>query len=930
MKRKKIINNLFSIDEFTNLIKNKIIHIKNLGHNSLELDKREIQDIKVFDSFHVSSEEEASFQIKYSLEDFDLNGFNPSSSECRKNHSYDDLSILKEYICVFSDSNNIEKITNVIMKEYDGLYHFRISDKCFGIIQIFNSSFLLEFNIIEISNTIELMTLLSFIYGLDVTNHLIITKNNNMKSLSIFLTDNIKKKISKLGLIIAKLVYIEDEFIHRKFIVPKTISKKTINNINSLYFVARESELPSKHKIIMDCRDDFDCKFFEKNYLYFKSNVDVKPKLEFNIFGYHFEFKIKEFLLKDVILQVSSQTNKFNNSLSNTNLNKVKCKSEKIFIRGSSNINYAKPYFSSSGSLGWYNKFVIRDQDNKFFESDDERLIKNKFDLMLLTDKDNVINNNISIYRSKLCALKDIIQINGNISIYSNDFYSLGNLRIVNGSFDLASYKSGSKLYSLENLYHVKGDVLINDTNIKDLGNLEFVDGDLNLRFTKVISLNRLKRVGGKLNLRDTNCTDLGTLEFVGGDLFLPKKYKDNIDVLNIEIRGKIRYWKDIEKKIYKPIKIPGMVESTIKIPHWDHDYFYSFDDSMYDNIDQKKFYNYYKKNFMSGNYIELPENSNYIFVLFFDLIKMYQKKLNKLNFYFKKLATYYPITQGHAESKIIELYENKEDYESSWDIIKESNYIHIPTLIDYTRKLNRQLVTPDLMIKLGGWRNLTKFGLDNIEHVKKKIPKLLKKFEHEIGESFLEIFIKDDLKYGTEEFDNYYKSFYINEEYFELCKSWDDNQIKQNYRREILHTVEKSIIHQILKIYRDAENLYREDIGLPKIGEGWIQETELFYKISNIFSKYKVVQHGKPKWLGRQHLDIYFPDYNIAIEFQGEQHFKPVDFFGGEESFKKVIELDRRKKKLCDENNCELLYVISGYDFNEIVDKINLIIDEK
>lgn len=99
----------------------------------------------------------------------------------------------------------------------------------------------------------------------------------------------------------------------------------------------------------------------------------------------------------------------------------------------------------------------------------------------------------------------------------------------------------------------------------------------------------------------------------------------------------------------------------------------------------------------------------------------------------------------------------------------------------------------------------------------------------------------------------------------------------------------------------------------MPKIGEGWISETDLFYKISNHFINEKVIHHGSPIWLGRQHLDIYFPELNIAIEYQGEQHYKAIDYFGGQEALEKTIERDERderKKLLCEKNNCFLIYV--------------------
>ena len=64
-------------------------------------------------------------------------------------------------------------------------------------------------------------------------------------------------------------------------------------------------------------------------------------------------------------------------------------------------------------------------------------------------------------------------------------------------------------------------------------------------------------------------------------------------------------------------------------------------------------------------------------------------------------------------------------------------------------------------------------------------------------------------------------------------------------------------------------------------------------------------------KWLGKQSLDFYLPEYNIAIECQGIQHFKPIDFFGGIDKLKYQRQLDLRKKQLCEENNVKLIYFI-------------------
>ena len=50
-------------------------------------------------------------------------------------------------------------------------------------------------------------------------------------------------------------------------------------------------------------------------------------------------------------------------------------------------------------------------------------------------------------------------------------------------------------------------------------------------------------------------------------------------------------------------------------------------------------------------------------------------------------------------------------------------------------------------------------------------------------------------------------------------------------------------------------------------------------------------------------------PKYNIAIECQGEQHFKSVEHFGGEDEFINQLERDNRKLKNCNSHNLTLIY---------------------
>ena len=133
----------------------------------------------------------------------------------------------------------------------------------------------------------------------------------------------------------------------------------------------------------------------------------------------------------------------------------------------------------------------------------------------------------------------------------------------------------------------------------------------------------------------------------------------------------------------------------------------------------------------------------------------------------------------------------------------------------------------------------------------------------------------------------------------------------------------DNSIINEYLNSFNEPENGIRQKLGLPFVGEGWISETNLFYEIKNHFKSDLVVHHGRPTWLGRQHLDIYMPDLNIAIEYQGDQHFKPIDFFGGKRALKKNKERDERKRELCEINGCALIYVYPNYELKDVLAKI-------
>jgi hypothetical protein len=126
-----------------------------------------------------------------------------------------------------------------------------------------------------------------------------------------------------------------------------------------------------------------------------------------------------------------------------------------------------------------------------------------------------------------------------------------------------------------------------------------------------------------------------------------------------------------------------------------------------------------------------------------------------------------------------------------------------------------------------------------------------------------------------------------------------------------------------VRNVVRDAENRLRVACSVPRVGEGWLAETKLFYAVRDAFPETNVVQHGMPPWLGRQHLDIWIPRWNIAIEYQGGQHFNPVGIFGGVEGFQATVDRDARKHQLCKDNGVGLIIATSSSSHAAVIEHV-------
>lgn len=106
--------------------------------------------------------------------------------------------------------------------------------------------------------------------------------------------------------------------------------------------------------------------------------------------------------------------------------------------------------------------------------------------------------------------------------------------------------------------------------------------------------------------------------------------------------------------------------------------------------------------------------------------------------------------------------------------------------------------------------------------------------------------------------------------------------------------------MHDYEQFRNDMHAKYRKDMGLPAKGEGWLNQTFLSLCVENVFPGVEIMREASPSWLNGQRLDVYIPSLKCAIEYQGEQHYFPLDHLGGEQGLKDRQEMDDRKRIAC------------------------------
>lgn len=318
--------------------------------------------------------------------------------------------------------------------------------------------------------------------------------------------------------------------------------------------------------------------------------------------------------------------------------------------------------------------------------------------------------------------------------------------------------------------------------------------------------------------------------------------------------------------------------DKSIQPAYWSHTYVFSYDELNNASEAQKKFYFFFRERFLNGEFVDIKGNTNYAFILYFDLLNEYKKHhdIKLLEKQFALLGQICPKTQryslkslqslspkrtdSHSLSRLNDQQEPNHRFEYGYSDYEPDAY-RIGKLFKDKLKLNKQEVEwlnkfwnpTNVFISIEGCCTAT---IKQYLHVLKNLDKKLKQGKSSISK---------EVEYFKE------KIFEIKEASGSYWGEYDKSYLKQRVETEIY-----------LTIFKRVENSVREFYGHKrKVG------SNPYYEFEGEFEK-RIGQHAD-KLIDEFRGEIIPPDVATQIELNAQNVNRwKTEFANLKDSFQK------------------------------------------
>jgi very-short-patch-repair endonuclease len=161
------------------------------------------------------------------------------------------------------------------------------------------------------------------------------------------------------------------------------------------------------------------------------------------------------------------------------------------------------------------------------------------------------------------------------------------------------------------------------------------------------------------------------------------------------------------------------------------------------------------------------------------------------------------------------------------------------------------------------------------------------------------------------------------NKLFIEQCNIIHNNFYDYSLVNYINNKTKIKIICKEHGIFEQRPDDHLKNHGCPICKESKGEKEIRNYLINNNIRFESQKKFKKCRYLKPLPFDFYLPDYNLCIEYDGEQHFMLKEFWGGQKEFEKIQRKDKIKNIFCEKENISLIRI--KYDDN-IIDKLSKI----
>ncbi|NQT81392.1 hypothetical protein HQ563_00080 [bacterium] len=324
-------------------------------------------------------------------------------------------------------------------------------------------------------------------------------------------------------------------------------------------------------------------------------------------------------------------------------------------------------------------------------------------------------------------------------------------------------------------------------------------------------------------------------------------------------------------------------------------------------NTEQKRFYRFWLSEWRSGNPIPLDGQVSYAFCYLYSVLQLPPRKAAGV---LERMYSAYPdegVLTLHVRLWLSDCYVMEGEYVDGLEVLPEpdvdgrSGYMTDKRL---TLKLltGNRISGREALVMAGPEVNTS--GRRTLQQISEYLDIQLEALESEERVNLLEVWARDACRTRYEIFTGYLGATEIDLPFYHF-------------------TTHEKAVQEVYSLMREAESTVREEQNSPKVGEAWVAETHLWYKLRKFFSDEAVIHHARPDWLGGQHLDILLAKHGVAIECRAIQKDQIGGFLNGEAALSQIRQGDSDKTRLCEDHGIRVLEVNPGYNLDCVIGEI-------